>query len=70
MHKSYFDSGGKNHELIAVLTAMSQVSARMARNLELLSRQRNLTKGNTEYDKNKRFGNRRFQTAERCRAVN
>ena len=33
MKKSYFDSGGNATELIAVLNAISHVSARMARNM-------------------------------------
>ena len=49
MNKSYFDSRGKSHELIAVLTAISHVSAKMARNLELLAELRNSKKGNTTY---------------------
>ena len=33
MKQHYFDSGGNDCEVIAVLTAISQVSARMARNM-------------------------------------
>lgn len=56
MNKSYFDSRGKSHELIAVLTAISHVSAKMARNLELLAELRNSKKGNTTYEHHKRHG--------------
>lgn len=40
MKQSYFDSGGNDRELIAVLTAISQVSARMARNMTILANTR------------------------------
>ena len=56
MNKSYFDSRGKSHELIAVLTAISHVSAKMARNLELLAELRNSKKGNTTSEQHKRHG--------------
>ena len=36
MKKSYFNSGGNNTELIAVLNAI-HVSARMARNMTILA---------------------------------
>ena len=54
MNKSYFDSRGKSHELIAVLTAISHVSAKMARNLELLAELRNSKTGNTTYEQHKK----------------
>ena len=37
MKKSYFDSGGNDTELIAVLHAISHVSAQMARNMTISS---------------------------------
>ena len=40
MKKSYFDSGGNDTELIAILNAISHVSARMARNMTILAQQR------------------------------
>lgn len=40
MKKSYFDSGGNDTELIAVLNVISHVSARMARNMTILAQQR------------------------------
>lgn len=40
MKKSYFDSGGNDTELIAVLNAISHVSARMVRNMTILAQQR------------------------------
>ncbi len=62
MNKSYFDSRGKSHELIAVLTAISHVSAKMARNLELLAELRK-KKGNTTYEQHKRHGFEHRRTA-------
>ncbi len=35
MKKSYFNSGGNDTELIAVLNAISHISARMARNMTI-----------------------------------
>ena len=63
MNKSYFDSRGKSHELIAVLTAISHVSAKMARNLELLAELRNSKKGNTTYEQHKGHGFEHRRTA-------
>jgi hypothetical protein len=40
MREPYFDSGGPDAEVIAVLNAISQVSARMARNMTILAKQR------------------------------
>lgn len=40
MKKSYFDSGGNDTELIAVLNAISHISARMVRNMTILAQQR------------------------------
>lgn len=49
MKKSYFDSGGNDTELIAVLNAISHVSARMARNMTILAQQRQSEKGECRY---------------------
>ncbi len=49
MKKSYFDSGGNDTELIAVLNAISHVSARMARNMTILAQQRQSEKGERRY---------------------
>lgn len=46
MKKSYFNSGGNDTELIAVLNAISHVSARMARNMTILAQQRHQRKEN------------------------
>lgn len=40
MREHYFDSGGTDDEVIAVLKAISQVSARMARNMTMDTVQR------------------------------
>lgn len=54
MKQSYFDSGGNDRELIAVLTAISQVSARMARNMTILANTRQSEKGESRYEQNER----------------
>ena len=54
MKKSYFDSGGNDTELIAVLNAISHVSARMARNMTILAQQRQSEKGERRYEQNER----------------
>ena len=56
MKKSYFDSGGNDTELIAVLNAISHVSARMARNMTILAQQRQSEKGERRYEQNERYG--------------
>ena len=63
MKKSYFDSGGNATELIAILNAISHVSARMARNMTILAQQRQSEKGvvyhkgqATEFTVNQRMG--------------
>ena len=55
MKKSYFDSGGNDTELIAVLNAISHVSARMARNMTILAQQRQSEKGERRYEQNERY---------------
>ena len=55
MKKSYFDSGGNDTELIAVLNAISHVSARMARNMTILAQQRQSEKGDRRYEQNERY---------------
>lgn len=49
MKKSYFNSGGNDTELIAVLNAISHISARMARNMTILAQQRQSEKRDLEY---------------------
>ena len=56
MKKSYFDSGGNDTELIAVLNVISQVPARMTRNMTLLVQQRQSEKGEHRYEQNERYG--------------
>ena len=56
MKKSNFDSGGNDMELIAVLNAISHVSARMARNMTILAQQRQSEKGERRYGQNERYG--------------
>lgn len=45
MREPYFDSGGTDAEVIAVLNAISQVSAIMARNMPILAKQKHSKKG-------------------------
>ena len=68
MKKSYFDSGGNATELIAVLNAISHVSARMARNMTILAQQRQSEKGERRYEQNERYGydHRRAAQCSRC----
>lgn len=56
MKQSYFDSGGNNSDLISVFTAISIVSARMARNMTILAQQRRFEKGENRYEQNERTG--------------
>lgn len=51
MKKSYFNSGGNDTELIAVLNAISHISARMARNMTILAQQRQSEKGERRYSR-------------------
>ena len=68
MKQSYFDSGGNDRELIAVLTAISQVSARMARNMTILALKRQSEKGERRYEQNGRYSYDNLRTAQcsRC----
>ena len=45
MREHYFNSGGTDAEVIAVLKAISEVSARMARNMTILAKQRQSKEG-------------------------
>ena len=65
MKKSNFDSGGNDTELIAVLNAISYVSARMARNMTILAQQRQSEKGERRYEQNERYGYD-HRRAEKC----
>ena len=68
MKQSYFDSGGNDRELIAILTAISQVSARMVRNITILANTRQSEKGESRYEQNERYGydHRRAAQCSRC----
>ena len=56
MREHYFDSGGTDAEVIAVLKAISQVSARMARNMTILAKQRETKEGEIHHEQNERYG--------------
>ena len=68
MREHYFDSGGTDAEVIAVLKAISQVSARMARNMTILAKQRQSKKGEIHHEQNERYGYdyRRVTQCSRC----
>ena len=70
MKKSYFDSGGNDTELIAVLNAISHVSARMARNMTILAQQRQSEKGERHYEQNERYGYDHRRAASATAAIN
>lgn len=66
MKKSYFDSGGKDKDVVAILNAISEVSARMARNMTILANQRQSEKGEIRYEQNERYGNDHRRTKKCC----
>lgn len=70
MKKSYFDSGGNDTELIAVLNAISHVSARMARNMTILAQQRQSEKGERRYEQNERYGYDHRRATQCSRSIN
>ncbi len=57
----------RDAELIAVLSAISQVSGRMARNLELIANQRQSQKGEATHVKSKGNGYDHRRSACCCR---
>lgn len=65
MREHYFDSGGTDAEVIAVLKTISQVLARMARNMTILAKQRQSKEGEID---NERYGYnyRRVTQCSRC----
>lgn len=67
MRDHYFDSSGTDIEVIAVLNAISQVSARMARNMTILANQRQYKKENI-HEQNERFSydHRRITQCSYC----
>ena len=68
MREHYFDSGGTDAEVIAVLKAISQVSARMARNMTILAKQRQSKEGEIQHEQSERYGYdyRRVTQCSRC----
>ena len=68
MREHYFDSGGTDAEVIAVLKAISQVSARMARNMTILAKLRQSKEGEILHELTERYGynNRRVTLCSRC----
>lgn len=68
MRGHYFYSGGTNTEVITVLNAISAVSARMARNMTILAKQRQSKEGEIHHEQNERYGYnyRRVAKCSRC----
>lgn len=67
MTQSLFDSGGTDKEAIELLTAISQVSARLARNMAILADQRQSMKGENSHEQNERNGYDYPRVKECCR---
>lgn len=68
MNQTFHNRSGTDAEVIATLTAISQVSARMAKNLRLIAAHRQSEEGGTTNIKNERYGydNRRTEKCCRC----
>jgi hypothetical protein len=67
MREPYFDSGGTDAEVIAVLNAISQVSARMARNMTILAKQRQSMKEEFHHEQNERYSYDHRRSTQCCR---
>lgn len=66
MRRTYADTGGTDMEVIKILTAISKVSARMARNLSLLADQRQSKEGGTFHEQNERTVTDHRRIAQCC----
>ncbi|GAA6506187.1 MULTISPECIES: hypothetical protein [Bacillota] len=68
MKQTFHNRSGTDAEVIATLTAISQVSARMAKNLRIIAAHRQSEEGGTENVKNERYGydHRRAEKCRRC----
>jgi hypothetical protein len=68
MNRHYPNPYRTNEEVIAVLTAISHVSARMAKNMTILANQRQSMKGDFYCEQNERYGNdhRGITQCSRC----
>ena len=67
MNQTFHNRIGTDAEVIATLTAISQVSARMAKNLRLIAAQRQSEEGGTTKVKNERYGYDHRRTEKCCR---
>ena len=56
MNQTFHNRNDTDAEVIATLTAISQVSARMAKNLRIIAAQRQSEEGGTTNVKNERYG--------------
>ena len=65
MNQTFHNRIGTDAEVIATLTAISQVSARMAKNLRIIAAQRQSEEGGTTNVKNERYGYG-HRRAEKC----
>ena len=66
MNESRINGSATDEELIGVLTAISVVSKRLARNLIQLEQQRKSMKGATEHEQDKRSGTDHQRSARCC----
>lgn len=65
MNQTFHNRSGTDAEVIATLTAISQVSARMAKNLRIIVAHRQSEEGGTVNVKNERYGYDHLK-AEKC----
>ena len=65
MNQTFHNRSGTDAEMIATLTAISQVSARMAKNLRIIAAHRQSEEGGTVNVKNERYGYD-HRRAEKC----
>ena len=56
MKQAYYNKSGTDAEMIEVLAAISQVSARMARNLRIITTARQAKEGGRFHEQNERYG--------------
>ncbi|MCC2831415.1 NDP-hexose 2,3-dehydratase family protein [[Clostridium] innocuum] len=64
MTQAYHRKCGTDTELVEVLTAISQVSARMARNLRILAATGQSEEGGRYHEQNERYGHDHRRTTQ------
>ncbi|MDO4393250.1 MAG: hypothetical protein Q4C80_02425 [Bacillota bacterium] len=65
MNRNFHNRSGTDAEVIATLTAISQVSARMVKNLRIIAAHRQSEEGGKVNVKNERYGHD-HRRAEKC----